>query len=56
MAKKGILYVIVGILIVMGFWTLVVRYFSELDLVPLENENIYKNHTLYVTTIGYKTK
>ncbi len=51
MAKKGILYVIIGILIVMGFWTLVARYFSDSELIPLENKNIYKDHTLICNEI-----
>ncbi len=49
MAKKGIFYVILGIIIVMGFWALVGMYFSELDPVPTDNENIYINEAF-----GYK--
>jgi hypothetical protein len=49
MAKKGIIYVILGILIVMGFWALVGMYFSELDPIPLDNENTYINEVF-----GYK--
>lgn len=49
MTKKGIIYFIIGLFVIMGFWILVGNYFSQLNPEPLEGEKIYNNEAF-----GYK--
>jgi len=49
MTKKGIIYFIIGLFVIMGFWILVGSYFSQLKTEPSEGEEVYKNETF-----GYK--
>jgi len=49
MTKKGIIYFMIGLFVIMGFWILVGSYFSQLDPEPSEGEEVYKNEAF-----GYK--